>query len=160
MTRFEGLQLSQLLDLMHDLVRPEPIQWTPQTIGWAVVGVWLLCVIAIVLWHSIRRWRRNRYRRAALAELDKLQATIDLEPDRAAVAVATLLKRTALVAYDRSEVASLSGEAWAEFLCRTSANDPVVTEYAAAISSAAYDRRAKGAELIAPARRWVKVHRA
>ena len=159
MTRFDGLQLSQLMDLMHDLVRPEPIAWTPQTIGWAVVGVWLLCVIVIVIGYSIRRYRRNRYRRAALAELDNLQTT-DLAPDRAAVAVATLLKRTALVAYDRSEVASLSGDDWAAFLCRTSANDPVVTEYATAISAAAYDRRANGAELIAPARRWVKVHRA
>ena len=60
MTRFEGLQLSQLMDLMHDLVRPDSIQWTPQTIGWAVVGVWLLSVIVMVGWYSISRWRRKR----------------------------------------------------------------------------------------------------
>ncbi|MGI9199764.1 MAG: DUF4381 domain-containing protein [Woeseiaceae bacterium] len=160
MTPYEGLQLSQLMDLMHDLVRPEPVVWTPQTIGWAVIVVWALTVVAILLWHSIRRWRRNRYRREALQELKSLQSQQDLDEQGVAAGIATILKRTALAAYDRPQVADLYGQAWADFLCESAANDAIVRRHAVAISNAAYAKEANGAELFAPVRRWIKVHRA
>ena len=34
MKEYERLNLPQLLDLMHDLVEPEAVAWTPQTVGW------------------------------------------------------------------------------------------------------------------------------
>ena len=160
MTEYEGLQLSQLMDLMHDLVRPEPVVWTPQTIGWAVVAVWAVTVVAILLWHFIRRWRRNRYRREAMQELSDLESQEGLDGQAVASAIATILKRTALAAYDRPQVADLYGQEWADFLCTSSANDSVVQEHAVAISNAAYAKDANGAELYMPVRRWIKVHRA
>ena len=48
---------------------PEPVAWTPQTVGWAVAAVWLLMVVILVARRTYLHWRRNRYRRAALAEL-------------------------------------------------------------------------------------------
>ena len=36
--RFEGLNLPQLMDLMHGLVYPDPVSWMPQTIGWQLLA--------------------------------------------------------------------------------------------------------------------------
>jgi len=160
MTRYEGLSLPQLLDLMHDLVRPEAIAWTPQTVGWAVAGLWLLVVILMLAWHRIQVWRRNRYRREALAELQAIQAQPDLDPQSMASQIATLLKRTALAAYSREQVANLYGAEWARFLRESSSSDRLVSNNAEALGNAAYQKDANGADLLAPARRWIKVHRA
>lgn len=160
MTGYEGLSLPQLLDLMHDLVPPEPIAWTPQTIGWLVAGVWLLVVLGLLVWHRVQVWRRNRYRREALAELRAISSQPDLSPQAMASEIATLIKRTALAAYERDEVAELYGEEWAEFLRQSSANDRLVDASAQALGNAAYSRNANGPDLVKPAQRWIKVHRA
>jgi hypothetical protein len=97
------------LDKLHDFYQPPPPSWTPQTIGWYVV---FAIVGLLALWmtiHTLRRWLANRYRREALRELALLQ------PDQ----FSTLLKRTALSAWPREKVASLSGEAWLNFLNET-----------------------------------------
>ena len=73
--------------------------------------------------------------------------------------VALLIKRTALSAYPRSEVAHLHGSEWAAFLRQSAGNDQVVGNAAADLASAAYRANTDGRNLIDPARRWIKVHR-
>jgi hypothetical protein len=94
------------LDKLHDFYQPPPPSWAPQTIGWyiifALVGIFLLWMIV----HRVRRWLADRYRRDALRELPRLA------PDQ----LSALLKRTALAAWPRENVASLSGEPWLKFL--------------------------------------------
>jgi hypothetical protein len=101
------------LDNLHDFYQPPPPAWTPQTIGWYVV----FAVIALLaMWmtiHTLRRWLANRYRREALRELALLQ------PEQ----FSTLLKRTALSAWPREKVASLSGDAWLKFLNESAENN-------------------------------------
>ena len=160
MTGLEGLNLPQLLDLMHDLVRPEPVAWTPQTIGWTVVAVWLVTVTGLIIWSRIQHWRRNRYRRAALAELRQIGQQQELDQQTMAYAIATLLKRTALAAFGRDQVADLYGKEWADFLRRSSRHDKLIERNADALGSAAYSQLANGHDLLAPAQRWIQVHRA
>jgi len=141
------------LDKLHDFYRPPPPSWRPQTIGWYVVFV--VCAL-LLLWlavHLVRQWNANRYRREALKELTHSKA----------VELSSLLKRTALCAWPRQEVAALSGEAWLTFL-DTSAGRPLFAEppanriedfalQPAAISSEDEDtlRRASA--------RWIKTHK-
>jgi len=100
------------LDKLHDFYQPPPPAWTPQTIGWYILFTLTgLFVLGMVV-HSIRRWFANRYRREALREL------AHLPPDQ----LSTLLKRTALTAWPRAKVASLTGEGWLTFLGETAAN--------------------------------------
>lgn len=98
---------------LHDFYQPPSPAWTPQTVGWYV----LFAIIAILLLglsvHLIRKWRANRYRREALRSL----ATAS--PNQ----FSELLKRTALAAWPRESVASLSGEAWLDFLNKTSGTE-------------------------------------
>ena len=158
--RFDGLNLPQLLDLMHELVVPEPVSWFPQTSGWWVLLGWALAVAILVGAAIVRRRRRNRYRREALATLDAIATHSQMSASESAQRVAEVVKRTALVAYPRARVASLYGKDWARFLCESAGNDKQVTEAAESLAGAAYRPGADGRSLLGPARRWVKVHRA
>ena len=101
------------LDGLHDFYQPAAPAWTPHTIGWyalfAIVGLFILWRMI----RAVRRWFADRYRREALREL----ATTSPE------GFSTLLKRVALAEWPRAQVASLSGDAWLNFLCSTGGND-------------------------------------
>ncbi|TBY08169.1 DUF4381 domain-containing protein [Rhizobium laguerreae] len=103
---------------LRDIATPPPVTWWPQTWGWAVVA--LLLAVAVALWALtlIRRYRRDAYRREALRLLDEIEPKIlHAETRRQAVEdLASVLKRAALAAWPRGEVASLSGGAWVRFL--------------------------------------------
>jgi Domain of unknown function (DUF4381) len=98
--------MSGPLDSLHDFYRPLPPSWRPQTVGWYVVFAIAALLLLWLSLHLIRRWQQNRYRREALTELARIEAT----------QFSALLKRTALSAWPREEVASLSGPAWLRFL--------------------------------------------
>lgn len=142
------------LDRLHDIVTPPPVPWWPPAPGWYAVGAAALALLAFAAWKAVAHWRRNRYRRAALRELDRLPPT--------GAAVAALLKRTALAAYPRAEVASLTGPAWLAFLNRTGGTDAFTTGPGAALGDAEYTAHppAADARLFDLARAWVRDHRA
>lgn len=98
--------MSAPLDKLHDFYQPPPPAWTPQTVGWYVLFTIAGLLVLWMIVHLVRRWFANRYRREALRELALLP------PEQ----FAALLKRTALAAWSREKVASLSGEAWLTFL--------------------------------------------
>ncbi|WP_020469494.1 DUF4381 domain-containing protein [Zavarzinella formosa] len=101
------------LDRLHDIAMPPPAPWWPPTPGWITLAAFLFALLLLGLAMLVLQRHRNRYRREALAELDRLGQT----PDPAALA--ELLKRVALAAYAREKVASLTGTAWLTFLDET-----------------------------------------
>ena len=97
---------------------PATIAWWPLAGGWYFLLGLLLIALAWLSYKSIRRWTNNRYRRAALNELQILTGDIQNveKRDSSLRQLPVLLKRTALCAYPRSKVASLSGAEWYGFL--------------------------------------------
>lgn len=154
--KYQGLNLPQLLDLMHDIVPPEPLSWLPQTKGWWVLLFWLVVVIVLATIKWVQKRRRNRYRREALGLINQ----VDPGAEGAATAIAGIVKRTALAVYDRKEVASLYGDEWAEFLVRSSNDDKKLAKSAGLIAQAAYRPGIDAHDVVAPAKRWIRVHRA
>ena len=157
MSEYDGLNLAQLMDLLKEPVMPDPVSFLPQTTGWWIVLAWFAVVDVILIWGRYQKWRRNRYRREALKNLRSIEKTGDTA---AAGQIAMLLRRTALAAYPRAEVASLYGDDWAEFLKTSSRNDRLVGKSATDLASAAYRSDVDASQLIKPARRWIQVHRA
>jgi hypothetical protein len=160
MNDYEGLNLPQLLELMHELVMPAPISRLPEGPGWWVLCSWLALVAAILVKALLDRRRRNRYRREAIAQLDRIEAAAGDNPAAAAAQVAVLLKQAALAAYPRADVAALYGKDWARFLNASASNDPIIEKASMQLATAAFHPDADGRNLIVPARRWIMLHRA
>jgi len=141
------------LDKLHDFYQPAPPTWSPQTIGWYVVFAVTGLVVLLMAIRSLRRWLRNRYRREALRELAALPAD----------QFSTLLKRTALTAWPREKVASLSGEAWLGFLNETARSDAFEREPGRRIEEIAFGQTPLSGDderaLRAIAAEWIRRHR-
>ena len=150
------------LDRLHDIVVPDPVPWWPPAPGWYVVAALALLVLAVFAWRAWRDWKRNAYRRAALAELDR----IGDGGGEGLAALPALLKRTALVAYSRTEVASLFGDAWLEFLDREGNTDRftegpgrLLPELSFRPGAAEGIDERNATELLAMVRDWIRRHR-
>jgi hypothetical protein len=146
-------------DLSHlaDLVVPAPVPWWPPAPGWWILGAGCLAAVALGAAIAASRYRHNAYRRAALAEL----TAVGPGTPQAAAVISAVLKRAALVAYPRSDVASLTGTAWLAFLDRTGATTEFTAGPAASLISAAEGGAMGNRDaILAAVRRWVRRHRA
>jgi len=142
------------LDRLHDLVQPPQPSWMPHTIGWYVLfGLFALATLREVnKW--LREWRENRYRRAALKQL----------PHTPIENLSALLKRTALAAWPREAVASLTGEPWLHFLNRTAEQPLFETKPGSEVEELAVRGRSQlnpqdEEEVRHRAKEWIRRHR-
>ena len=153
-----------------DIVEPAPVPWTPDTPAWTVVFVLLALLLLYLGWRAWRHYRANAYRREAAHRLEELagRATDPTSRDAALLEIPVLMKRTALAAYPRVEVASLSGEAWLGFLDRSGGGKDFVEgpgRLLDTLSSQPSEARTAitGPEvdgLVHALRRWIRRHRA
>lgn len=157
------------LQNLNDIVLPASVGWWPLATGWYVVFGLLLIAVAWFGYRSLQRWKNNRYRRTALQELQLLADSAQNTdvPDAVVKQVPILLKRTALSAYPRSDVASLTGEDWHRFL-DSKLDRPLFNESVGqTLDKAAYstgdlqniDPQAT-ADLFKASRLWLQGHRA
>ncbi len=135
---------------LRDIAVPPPVSWWPLALGWWVVIALTLVFIALYGYRTWQRWKANAYRRAALTELRS--ATND-------ATIAEILKRTALCASPRADVASLAGDNWCQWLCATGGAD-VPVAVAERLSVGIFQDRSKHtSELHDFAARWINNHR-
>lgn len=151
------------LERLHDLVLPAPTPFWPPAPGWLWLLGFAVVVTVTLLLVGFARWQRNRYRREALSELARLESRSG-QAD-VLVELSELLKRTALTAYPRSQVAALSGPSWFAFLdgvagTRFSAGLGDKLEQALYRSAAAALEPAELDASIREVRAWIRQHQA
>ncbi|MBE1285029.1 MAG: DUF4381 family protein [Rhodobacteraceae bacterium] len=145
--------LVSLIGELQEVPDPQAVSMWPQTQGWIFVG---LAGMALVLW-GVRKLvlhrRANAYRHAALRSL----AQVGDDP----AAVSQILKQTALVAFPRHKVASLTGMQWLAFLDASSTVRGFVDGPGQGMATAAYAARpvtnTKGLNDLAC--NWVRSHK-
>jgi hypothetical protein len=158
MSRYQGRNLPDLLELLEPVVYPDPVSLMPATVGWPVLLIWLLGMLVVGLVHWRRRWLANAYRRVARAEIAQLRVSAG-DAQQVAAGIAGIVKRAALVAYPRSEVAHLAGSDWQRFLENSCQRDPQIVAAAALLAKAAYLPDPDPDAIAAPALRWIDKHR-
>lgn len=147
----EPVTLIDLLDRLIEPPEPPPVSMMPQTWGWATIALILLaaCIIAaLYLW---RHYRANAYRRYALKELEAARN----DP----AAIAATLRRTALAAYPRRNVAGLVGEDWLRFLDAQVSGRDFLEGPGRLLAAAPYRTTRGEPALYAIAKYWVARHR-
>lgn len=111
-----------LLELRDIAPPPEPPWYLLAPAEW--LGLALGLSLLAWIWFRRRRRRARRLVVAAGAELDAIRRHHAAQPDSPALVrdLAEWLKRVALQAYPRREVAALSGESWLAFLDAAAGN--------------------------------------
>lgn len=143
------------LSRLHDIVTPPPVSWWPPTPAWYVLSAVVVFLAVLCAWYGFRRRRAGAYRRAALKELGSISGPGQLP---------ALLKRTALAAWPRDEVAGLSGRAWLDFLDRSASMKEFTDGAGRILPDIAYGNTDTLTEedlsaLTRLAERWIREHR-
>ncbi len=151
---FEGLGLIELLDLLEPAPEPVPISWMPQTAGWIWLGLAVIVALFMGIRQLIRHRRANAYRRAGLAAL----RAVGDDPTR----IATVIRRTALAGFPRSQIAGRTGEAWLRFLDDTMAGSGFATGAGRVLIEAPYKSAGQIPDypsgLSELAQQWIRKH--
>ncbi len=156
-----ALDLPTLIGRMADIAVPEPVSYAPQTAAWWVVASVLVMAVGVTIYVAFRRRKANAYRRQAIFELDALEKRVTAEA--AYGDLASLVRRTALAAFPRQQVASLHGDDWLAFLDRTGpggfrdgpGRSLATAPYDGGRALSANDR----AMLVRTVRNWIRSHR-
>jgi len=155
------------LQNLNDIVLPEAAGWWPLAIGWYFLLGFLLIFLAWFVYTSLQRRIKNQYRRTALHQLQLLALDINRAENRelALRQIPILLKRTALTAYPRKQLASLAGKRWHEFL-NSKVGTPSFTESCCdSLDSISYSvgnlenvTAEAASELLKACKHWLKHH--
>ena len=155
------------LQNLNDIVLPGAVGWWPLAIGWYYLFGLLLMGLAWFVYKMVKDWNRNRYRRAALGQLQLLaNDTQDADKRDASLRqLPVLLKRTALSVYPRNRLASLTGKSWHDFLNSKVSTAPFTESQLDLMERISYsvgdlnmvDAKAAD-ELFDACRRWLKHH--
>lgn len=139
------------LERLHDLVVPTPVPWWPPTPGWWIVLALLAIALVALLGRMLIHWQRNRYRRDALNLVDHLL------PEE----LPGLVKRVALSAWPREQVAHLTGQPWLAFLDRTGETTVFTTGAGRVLESLIYQPIPQEdlSEMRRAIRHWIRNHR-
>lgn len=95
------------LNFMHDIVTPDPVSWWPLAPGWYALTLLLLSLLFYLFFVLKEKQEKNLYRREALKRVNKLEDIKNLFE---------LMKVVALHHYGRESVASLTDDAWWDFI--------------------------------------------
>ena len=141
------LQTTDIKDI-GELIEPKKLEMTYDTLGWYIVFVFSALLVLFVVYKLISNWKKNKYKRDAVAEIKNSQTVAEVNEK---------LKIVAIKSYGRNEVASLSSEAWVDFL-----NTKSKVKFQKEIFEFVYNKKEIGSEVFEDfkkdAVRWVKKH--
>jgi len=101
---------------LRDIHLPPAIESWPPAFGWWLLATMSLIAIFFALKYLLGLRNKNAYRREAKKTLDRLFRASEHDQQAFLLSYNSLLKRVALTAYPRDQVANLTGEAWVAFL--------------------------------------------
>ena len=133
---------------------------------WGILLALLVVIVAAGIYLLLAKRRRNRYRLAALEELQLLWSDYqnNADTEKYVAKLAQLMRRTAITAYPKSNAATLFGEEWLQFLDQTAAGENFCRGAGKQLASLPYENLSNKSTLeLSPLHTcvatWVQTHR-
>lgn len=143
---------------IQGIIEPSPIQYSFDTLGWKIVGVLLILLIAWLSFKAYKRYQKSAYKRNAIDFLSNLEKKPN---DLSFEIISQELKKVALISYGREAVASLHGVLWLTFLQEKGKNTPFLN-FKDDIESVMYSDNnldnTKTLEIVKISKKWIKTH--
>ena len=98
------------------MLEPIAVSFSFDTLGWKVSLVCVIIVMLLVVFFQVRRYIKNKYRRAALNDLLLGIESPNLNNYHKVNYANLILKKVAIQVYGREKVSKLFGEEWLQFL--------------------------------------------
>jgi hypothetical protein len=157
----EGAIKNDSIDL-GPLYEPDAVRFSFETAGWYVLSGLLLLLAVLLFLKWFKRYRENAYRREALKNLAIIEDKFSGQQDVLCLNdVLILLKRVAIQAFGRQQVAQLYGYDWLVFLESKGKNTPF-TQYKHNIINTLYDtvpvKVNEIEDMMELSKRWIKTH--
>ena len=155
--------MDERLSNLREIPLPEPVAYTPQTVGWLILSALVFLAVVLLIRHWRRNALRNQYRSEALQSLNEIEDSDQLTE------LPALVKRVALAFSPREEIANLSGVPWLQFLDSTLGDNGFTAGPGRLLLSVAYEASESVNQkltseqrkaLLGLVRRWIRRHRA
>ncbi len=134
---------SQSLNNLQDIALPAAPSFWPPASGFWILLTLILMLLITVAWLIAQARQRNAYRRAGLTLLESANTVYEIN---------VVLKRVALAAFPREQVAALHGESWMHFMQSTCEGEPF------SALSRVDEAAPANASIRANARKWIRKH--
>ena len=147
------------LQELRDVHLPDPVSlWPPAWGWWIVLG---LVALGVVVFWSIRAYRRRTHaRRMAMHELGMVKKHYGQHQDDQWVVrrLSEIVRRSALAAYPRRDVAGLVGHSWLRFLDEVGRTNQFTQGVGSLLSQGPYQQQVAGAatDLIPLVEKWIQ----
>ena len=102
-------------EIVGDILEPDPLPFTFETIGWKVLAVVIVVVTLVLFYKWLKLYQKNKYRRTAIEKL-KLVENQNSESQYKINQLNIILKQVAIITFGREQVAQLYGNDWLLFL--------------------------------------------
>ncbi|NOR70264.1 MAG: DUF4381 family protein [Methylomarinum sp.] len=123
---------------LRDIHLPDTISWWPPAIGWWGVMILIPLFCWLMVW-SYKRITRKTAVKTAKKLLKNIRQDNDIDT---LIALSELIRRVAMSQSPRAEAASLTGEAWLEYLDESVKGTPFTQGVGKVLANAHYQKQA------------------
>ncbi len=149
---------------IQDIITPEDVAFWPPQPGWYLILLVLLIIVGIFIAIRMRHKKRNAYRSQGVLAIEALKNKG--VSDSNILKVNSILKASALQAYNREDIAILSGEKWVDFLNKKAKHVNFNGACKTMLSNGPYQKfssedfnQNEFDDLVALSIKWIKSHR-
>jgi len=132
-----GTQALQL----RDIHLPDSIGWGPPAIGWWLLAVLIPLCCFLIVW-LYKHITRKTALKTARKHLQQIKQAGDLDNMATLIALSELLRRVAISISPREQTASLTGQAWLDYLDNTMSDSPFTQSTGAWLTQGHYQKTA------------------
>ncbi|MFT5452533.1 MAG: hypothetical protein ACI9N9_002026 [Enterobacterales bacterium] len=106
------------LEKLKDIHLPDAVSAWPPAPGWWILAFLMLALLGWSIWIVWKRHQQKHLLRVSIATLAKIEKDYEKhqDPQQLIKQYSSLLRRISLALFSRSEVASLTGQPWLDFL--------------------------------------------